>query len=53
MGWGCQGLQCLTGLVGVLAAVMVVSLGYQSEPAFSRAFKRVFNVSPGSIRLKQ
>ena len=25
-------------------------LGYQSEAAFSRAFKRVFGVSPGSVR---
>ena len=25
-------------------------LGYQSEAAFSRAFKRVFGVSPGSMR---
>ena len=24
--------------------------GYQSEPAFCRAFKRVFGVSPGSAR---
>ena len=29
------------------------SLGYQSEPAFSRAFKRVFDVSPGRIRQQQ
>jgi len=26
------------------------SLGYQSEPAFSRAFKRVFHMPPGRIR---
>jgi AraC-like DNA-binding protein len=25
-------------------------LGYQSEPAFSRAFKRVFGTSPGRMR---
>ncbi|KAJ02980.1 AraC family transcriptional regulator [Sulfitobacter mediterraneus] len=29
------------------------SLGYQSEPAFSRAFKRVFNVPPGRFRQHQ
>jgi len=29
------------------------SLGYQSEPAFSRAFKRVFQVPPGRIRHKK
>lgn len=27
-------------------------LGYQSEAAFSRAFKRVISVSPGAIRIK-
>ena len=31
-------------------SVISDSLGYKSEPAFSRAFKRVFNVSPGRIR---
>ena len=31
-------------------AVLADRLGYQSEAAFSRAFKRVFGVSPGSIR---
>ncbi|WP_340677042.1 AraC family transcriptional regulator [Paraglaciecola sp.] len=30
--------------------VLAESLGYQSEAAFSRAFKRVFGVSPGSVR---
>jgi AraC-like DNA-binding protein len=25
-------------------------LGYQSEAAFSRAFKRVFGIAPGSVR---
>lgn len=31
-------------------AVLADRLGYQSEVAFSRAFKRIFGVSPGSIR---
>jgi len=31
-------------------AVLADRLGYQSEAAFSRAFKRVFGVSPGSVR---
>jgi len=29
------------------------SLGYQSKPAFSRAFKRIFALSPGRIRQRQ
>jgi len=33
-------------------AVLAKRLGYQSEAAFSRAFKRVFGVSPGSVRHK-
>jgi len=31
-------------------AILADRLGYQSEVAFSRAFKRVFGVSPGSVR---
>ncbi len=31
-------------------SVLADRLGYQSEAAFSRAFKRVFGVSPGSVR---
>lgn len=31
-------------------SVIAARLGYQSEVAFCRAFKRVFGVSPGSIR---
>jgi AraC-like DNA-binding protein len=31
-------------------AVLAERFGYQSEAAFSRAFKRVFGVSPGSVR---
>jgi len=31
-------------------SVVAERLGYQSEVAFSRAFKRVFGVSPGSVR---
>jgi len=34
-------------------SAIAASLGYQSEPAFSRAFKRIFHVSPGSIRQQQ
>jgi AraC-like DNA-binding protein len=32
-------------------SVLAHRLGYQSEAAFCRAFKRVFGVSPGSVRL--
>lgn len=31
-------------------SVLASRLGYQSEVAFSRAFKRIFGVSPGSVR---
>ena len=31
-------------------SIISVELGYQSETAFCRAFKRVFDVSPGSLR---
>lgn len=31
-------------------STIAVNLGYQSEPAFSRAFKHIFHVSPGRIR---
>lgn len=31
-------------------AVLAERVGYQSEPAFGRAFKRVFGVPPGSLR---
>ena len=31
-------------------AVLAGELGYQSEAAFCRAFKRVFGVPPGSVR---
>jgi len=31
-------------------SVLASRLGYQSEVAFSRAFKRIFGVTPGSIR---
>ena len=33
-------------------AVLAEKYGYQSEAAFSRAFKRVFGASPGSVRKK-
>jgi AraC-like DNA-binding protein len=29
---------------------MAIRLGYRSEAAFSRAFKRVISASPGSVR---
>lgn len=38
---------------GLPLATIADSLGYTSEPAFSRAFKRVFGVSPGQIRHKK
>ena len=31
-------------------AVLAEKYGYQSEAAFSRAFKRVFGVPPGAVR---
>jgi AraC-like DNA-binding protein len=31
-------------------ATIAADLGYQSEPAFNRAFKRVFNEPPGQVR---
>ncbi len=31
-------------------AVLAERFGYQSEAAFSRAFKRIFGVPPGSVR---
>lgn len=31
-------------------AVLATRYGYQSEAAFSRAFKRIFGVAPGSVR---
>jgi AraC-like DNA-binding protein len=31
-------------------AVLAEKYGYQSEAAFSRAFKRVFGASPGNVR---
>ncbi|MEW8125096.1 MAG: AraC family transcriptional regulator, partial [Candidatus Thiodiazotropha endolucinida] len=31
-------------------SLLAKRLGYQSEAAFCRAFKRVFGVSPGSVR---
>ena len=36
-------------------SILVISgrVGYNSEPAFSRAFKRVFNVSPQGIRQRK
>ena len=34
---------------GALAG-MAARLGYQSEPAFSRAFKRIIGTSPGAVR---
>ena len=33
-------------------AMLAEKLGYQSEAAFSRAYKRVFGESPGSVRHK-
>ncbi|MPZ82208.1 MAG: helix-turn-helix domain-containing protein [Actinophytocola sp.] len=36
--------------VGVTVATIAGRLGYQSEAAFSRAFKRVIGVSPGAAR---
>ena len=31
-------------------AAIADDLGYQSEPAFNRAFKRIFNEPPGQVR---
>jgi AraC-like DNA-binding protein len=35
---------------GASVAETAFAAGYASEPAFSRAFKRVFGVSPQSLR---
>jgi AraC-like DNA-binding protein len=35
---------------GASVAEVADRLGYQSEAAFSRAFKRILSVSPGKIR---
>ncbi|MBN6040118.1 AraC family transcriptional regulator [Amycolatopsis sp. 195334CR] len=37
---------------GATVAELAGKLGYQSEAAFSRAFKRVVGVSPGSVRTR-
>ncbi|MGP3954354.1 helix-turn-helix domain-containing protein [Nonomuraea sp. 3N208] len=34
----------------VAVAELATSLGYESEAAFSRAFKRVVGVTPGTVR---
>lgn len=34
-------------------AAIAADLGYQSEPAFNRAFKRVFDLPPGQLRKRQ
>ena len=34
-------------------AAIAFDLGYRSEATFSRAFKRVFDISPGSVRSKK
>lgn len=43
-------LQLKTGSEPIIA--IAEKLGYQSEAAFSRAFKRVFEVAPGKVRKK-
>ena len=37
---------------GKSVAEVAAELGYQSEAALSRAFKRVLSVSPGEVRRK-
>ena len=36
---------------GQTVAAIAEKYGYQSESAFSRAFKRVFDIPPGQVRL--
>lgn len=38
---------------GLTVVQLAGELGYQSEAAFSRVFKRLLGVSPGSVRLRQ
>jgi len=35
---------------GVSLGELAIRLGYQSEAAFSRAFKRIIGISPGAAR---
>jgi AraC-like DNA-binding protein len=39
-----------TGFIAETSSALARRLGYQSEAAFSRAFKRMMGVSPASIR---
>lgn len=49
--WRMQLARAQLAETSVSLAVLAERLGYQSEAAFCRAFKRVFGVSPGSVRI--
>lgn len=49
--WRMQLARAQLAETSVSLAVLAERLGYQSEAAFCRAFKRVFGVSPGSVRV--
>jgi AraC-like DNA-binding protein len=51
--WRMQLARAQLGEESVPLGVLAERLGYQSEAAFCRAFKREFGVSPGSLRQAQ
>jgi AraC-like DNA-binding protein len=48
--WRMQVAQHALATEGATVAELASRLGYQSEAAFARAFKRVMGVAPGSVR---
>jgi AraC-like DNA-binding protein len=48
--WRMQAARALLQETGDALPVISLQTGYQSEPAFCRAFKREYGVSPGKIR---
>ena len=48
--WRMQVAQDALRQDGAAIGELATRLGYQSEAAFSRAFKRVTGVSPGAVR---
>jgi AraC-like DNA-binding protein len=47
--WRMQTARTLLAEDGVTVAEIASRLGYQSEAAFSRAFKRITGVPPGAV----
>jgi len=48
--WRMQVAMSLLKSDGARVADLAARLGYQSEAAFSRAFKRFMGISPGAVR---